>query len=77
MEICRVFSKKNYFSIQINSAVTRNSGRILGKKWGETSSRHKSQKIVVGGREKKLNKINSNKNTGKQEINVNHEQYGG
>lgn len=36
-----------------------------------------SQKIVVGGKKRELNKIDSNKKDGKLEINVSHEQYSG
>lgn len=43
-------SKKNYFSIQTNTAAPRNSGRIWGKKWDEHISRSKRQKVVIVGK---------------------------
>lgn len=47
-----------------------------GKKWGEDISRRKPENCCRG-KKRELNKIDSNKNDGKLEINVSHEQYSG
>lgn len=56
MEVCGVFSKKNYVSIQTNSTITRNVERIWGKKWDEDIFRDKGQKALMGGKKKEKQK---------------------
>lgn len=75
MEVCGVFSKKNYVSIQTNSTITRNVERIWGKKWDEDIFRDKGQKALMGGKRRR-NKRRSNQNAGNWEIHVSHEQSG-